>query len=477
MLRAVSTSEPARVDAALPTSEARARVAAPPARLRTLVERAPWRASDVALAALSIYVAHRLSPSYLADPTATPATQVALVHVVATTLAGHAVGLYERPVVRSRSLSGQRAFAAGSIAMLLTLVFFYAVRYRPIGRWVAALGWIGTTGGILLTREGARRVAGGGERRVLFVESSPLVRATVAALETARPGAFHVMTLDAAAAASPALGGREADELVALCAARGIDDVVVPNADAALEPWVRPALGCLALGCRLVTEADFYEETLERVPVEHVPADWLLSRGWDTSDPWREAAKRCTDVIGVLIAVPVALPLVALAALAIVVDDGGAMLFPQTRVGRFGRPFTMWKLRTMKPSAESGSARFTLDRDPRLTRVGRWLRKLRVDELPQLWNVLRGEMSWVGPRPEQAAIVHELERSIPFYAWRHQVRPGITGWAQLKHPYTASLAEARHKLELDLYYIRHRSWALDLGILLRTLTAFAAGAR
>lgn len=447
---------------------------APAPRLSALPERAPWRVLDVTIAAISMYAAHRLSPTYLADPTATPALQVSLVHVGAMLAAGHAVGLYEPAVARSRSLARRRGVAAGTLAVLATLLFFYVVRYAPIGRWIAALGWLGTTGGVLLGRELAHRRGRAAPRVVLFVHEGPLVRATVEALARVGDGAFRVLP---PVHESASRDERAGERLRDLCAAGAVDDLVVPNANDALEPWLRPALGCLELGCRLLTEADFYEEVLERVPVEHVPADWLLSRGWDTSDPWREVAKRATDVAIALAVTPLALPLAAAAALAIRLDDRGPALFPQRRIGRFGQPFTMWKLRTMKAGAEAGSARWTAAGDPRLTRVGRRLRVLRLDELPQLLNVLRGEMSWVGPRPEQPEIVAELERRIPYYAWRHQVRPGLTGWAQLKLPYASSVEEARHKLELDLYYIRHRSWWLDLGIVLRTVTSFARGAR
>lgn len=448
--------------------------AGPAPRLSAHPERVPWQLVDVAIAAASMYAAHRLSPTYLADPAATPAVQVSLVHVVAMLAAGHAVGLYEPAVARSRSLARRRGVAAGTLAILGTLLVFYVVRYAPIGRWIAALGWIGTTAGVVASREVAWRRGGARPRVVLFVGEGPLVRATVEALARVGATSFRVLPWAIEPAASEE---RIAEALRERCAASGVDDLVVPNASGPLEPWLRPALGCLELGCRILTEADFYEEVLERVPVEHVPGAWLLSRGWDTSDPWREIAKRATDVALALAVAPLALPLVTLAALAIRLDDRGPALFPQRRVGRFGQPFTMWKLRTMKPEATPGSARWTRESDPRLTRVGRRLRALRIDELPQLVNVLRGEMSWVGPRPEQAEIVADLERRVPYYAWRHQVRPGITGWAQLRLPYASSVEEARHKLELDLYYIRHRSWWLDLGILLRTATSFAHGAR
>jgi len=151
-------------------------------------------------------------------------------------------------------------------------------------------------------------------------------------------------------------------------------------------------------------------------------------------------------------------------------DSPGSLLLRQTRVGRGGREFLMWKLRTMVPDAERHTGpQWAADDDPRVTRVGRILRKTRLDEAPQLINVLRGEMSLIGPRPERPEFVSELSQTIPFYRTRHVIKPGITGWAQVRYEYGNSEADALVKLQYDLYYIRHRSLALDVVILLRTV--------
>ena len=164
------------------------------------------------------------------------------------------------------------------------------------------------------------------------------------------------------------------------------------------------------------------------------------------------------------------IPVVMLGALCVILDSRGPAFYRQTRTGLYGAPFDILKLRSMRIDAEvDGKAQWAEQDDPRITRVGRVLRKLRIDELPQLWTVLKGEMSFVGPRPERPTFVDELAKKIPYYAERHVVKPGITGWAQINYPYGASIDDARQKLEYDLYYAKNYSPFLDLLILLQTI--------
>jgi exopolysaccharide biosynthesis polyprenyl glycosylphosphotransferase len=175
----------------------------------------------------------------------------------------------------------------------------------------------------------------------------------------------------------------------------------------------------------------------------------------------------------------VSLPVMVAVACAIKLDSRGPALFRQQRVGENGRNFTLNKFRSMRVDAEREGPVWAAPADPRVTRVGRWLRQLRLDELPQFWNVLMGDMSFVGPRPERPEFVERLQRQIPFYMGRHSVKPGITGWAQVRHRYAASVEDSVEKLQYDLYYIKNRSPLLDLVILLSTLQVvlFARGSR
>ena len=169
----------------------------------------------------------------------------------------------------------------------------------------------------------------------------------------------------------------------------------------------------------------------------------------------------------------------ALFALLVKLDSKGPAFYRQSRVGLFGQTFDVIKLRSMRTDAEQGGAQFAQENDPRVTRIGRFIRKVRIDELPQAWTVLKGEMSFVGPRPERPNFVAELEEQLPYYAERHMVKPGITGWAQINYPYGANLADSRHKLEYDLYYAKNYTPFLDLLIMLQTLRVvlWSEGAR
>ncbi|MDB5480544.1 MAG: exopolysaccharide biosynthesis polyprenyl glycosylphosphotransferase [Caulobacteraceae bacterium] len=190
---------------------------------------------------------------------------------------------------------------------------------------------------------------------------------------------------------------------------------------------------------------------------------------------WRRSGKRLFDILVSLAVAPLALPVVIAAGAAILLTMGKPVFFRQVRVGLGGRPFMILKLRTMRPG-EAGGQTATVVGDARVTPLGRWLRRYHLDELPQLWNVLIGEMSLVGPRPEQPALAEAYAREAPAFAYRQLMRPGITGWAQVRAGYAADLAETRVKLVHDLFYLKKCSFALDVEICARTVWALLSGA-
>ncbi|MFP5333376.1 MAG: sugar transferase [Acidimicrobiia bacterium] len=227
-------------------------------------------------------------------------------------------------------------------------------------------------------------------------------------------------------------------------------------------------------GYRIRPLVDVYEEHTGRLAIVH------LAEGWELSTPVQDrqafqAAKRVVDVTLTLLAAPIAIVLGALIWLAIRIDSKGPAIFRQIRVGRDGKHFTLYKFRTMVDGADAEGARFAVIGDDRLTRVGKVLRKVRMDELPQLLNVLKGDLSLVGPRPEQPAFVEEFARSIPFYEHRHLIRPGLTGWAQVNYGYADDMADTIEKLTFDLYYVKHMSPWLDLNILGRSIWTVLSG--
>ena len=185
--------------------------------------------------------------------------------------------------------------------------------------------------------------------------------------------------------------------------------------------------------------------------------------------------KRMLDLSFSIILAISTLPLMLLTAIAIKLDSAGPALYSQERVGENGRVFKIYKFRSMRSDAETGTPVWARDKDDRITRVGRFIRKTRLDELPQLWNVMRGDMSFVGPRPERPFFVEQLAREIPFYLQRHALRPGLTGWAQVKYQYGSTVEDAMEKLRYDLYYIKHLSVFFDLTIVLDTVKVILFG--
>ena len=215
----------------------------------------------------------------------------------------------------------------------------------------------------------------------------------------------------------------------------------------------------------------FLERETGRVDLDSVRPSWLIfSDGFSAGRRISSIAKRLFDLGASALLLLLAAPLIVLAALLVKLESKGPAFFRQSRVGLYGETFDILKLRSMRQDAEAaGKAVWASENDPRITRVGRIIRKLRIDELPQVWTVLKGEMSFVGPRPERPQFVSDLEAQLPFYAERHVIKPGITGWAQINYPYGASLEDARHKLEYDLYYAKNYTPFLDVLILLQTV--------
>jgi sugar transferase (PEP-CTERM system associated) len=229
-------------------------------------------------------------------------------------------------------------------------------------------------------------------------------------------------------------------------------------------------LRCRVSGIPVLSEVGFWEREARRIDIDGHDASWFLCTHGFRYSPIEMLQKRVLDVLIAAALLVLTLPLMLIVALLIRCDSRGPMLYRQERVGLGGRVFTLYKFRSMRQDAEAaGQPRWAAAADPRITRIGRFIRYSRIDELPQLLNVLRGDMSMIGPRPERPYFVEMLAAAIPLYAARHWVKPGITGWAQVNAPYGASVEGAREKLTYDLYYIKRRGFLLDMLILLRTL--------
>jgi exopolysaccharide biosynthesis polyprenyl glycosylphosphotransferase len=271
----------------------------------------------------------------------------------------------------------------------------------------------------------------------------------------------------------PVLG--ELDELPAIVRRHDIDAIVL-TANHHRLPLLEHLLGVGDRTPSLLELSDLYERAFGCVPVEEINAAWFIEALALHRRLQNSLGRRIVDVgVSALAAVALA-PLMLIVALAIKLDTSGSVFYRQVRVGEGGRRFTIIKFRSMRTDAEAaGAPQWAAERDPRITRVGAIIRRFRIDELPQLWNVVRGEMALVGPRPERPELVAEIARQLPFYEPRHLVRPGITGWAQVYAPYAASIEETLEKLSYDLYYVKHQSFATDAGIMLSTLGVMAGG--
>ena len=237
---------------------------------------------------------------------------------------------------------------------------------------------------------------------------------------------------------------------------------------------------CAAHGVKVMSETEFREQRLSRVEIDQLGPDWLQDARAVRAGPLEAALHRLLDLAAGLALLAITLPLLLVTAAAIKLDSRGPVFYRQQRVGRDGRHFMLVKFRSMRVDAEvAGRAVWASQEDPRVTRVGRIIRRARIDEVPQVFNVLRGDMAFVGPRPERPEFVRELRQQIPHYDDRAVVKPGITGWAQVNYPYGASVEDARMKLAYDLYYVRRRSLFLDLLILVATVRVvlFQEGSR
>ena len=261
------------------------------------------------------------------------------------------------------------------------------------------------------------------------------------------------------------------EDIPAIVRRHQVDRVVVSLADARGKLPMQKLLEMKLEGVAFDHLPSVYEEYTGKIAVENLRPSWIIFSGGFRTSTAGAICKRAVDVVLASLVLIATLPVMALIALAVRLTSPGPILYHQQRVGRRGVLFTVHKFRTMREDAEaeSGPVWASKDGDPRLTPVGGWLRRVRFDELPQLVNIIRGEMSLVGPRPERPEFVRELTDQIPYYGQRHVIRPGLTGWAQVRYTYGASTEDALQKLQFDLYYIKNQSLALDLYIMVETI--------
>lgn len=264
-------------------------------------------------------------------------------------------------------------------------------------------------------------------------------------------------------------------DLLEMATQKNIKTIVTaidPHQDSKL---VQSLYQCLPLKISFSDLPSFYEKILGRVPISSIGEIWFLENLTESQKNFYEAIKRILDMLGAFILGLTSLVFYPLIALAIKFDSRGPLFYKQRRIGQDGQIFKVIKFRSMVEEAERNGAQWADRQDRRITKMGRFLRKTRLDELPQLWNIFIGQMSFIGPRPERIEFVQQLEKEIPYYQIRHIVKPGLTGWAQVNFRYGASVEDSIEKLQFELYYIKHRSFILDLSIILKTIKIVLKG--
>jgi len=399
----------------------------------------------------------------------------ALAYATAMSLSMIAVGLYQRGLPFSAGLLVRigLSFFIASVAMS---VIFYTFPDLRVWRGVMIFAMLFTFVGVLGLRSLFFRLTHSETQSTnVLVLGTGRQAEMIAGLEPQQPG-FRVVgyvPVNEQETNIPSERWLPHDRrLIEMVLQHQIDEIVVAPDDRRLRLPVDEILDCKMSGTMVLDLLSFFEKETSRIKLDVLHPSWIFfSDGFQLSGV-AQFSKRILDLVVGLVIFLLAWPLMLMVALAIRLESGGKgpIFFHQVRVGLNGETFRVHKFRSMRTDAEAdGVARWATKNDSRITRVGNFIRKTRLDELPQVFNVLRGEMSLVGPRPERPEFVEQLEREMPFYAERHRVKPGLTGWAQLSYPYGATIEDARNKLEFDLYYVKNASVFLDLIILLETV--------
>lgn len=399
----------------------------------------------------------------------------ATLYALVMSLSLMATGLYQRGLSLTAGFLVRvgLSFLFASMAMSM---LFYAFPDLFLWRGVMAIAMAASLFGILLLRAVYFRMVGpeATHHRVLVLGSGRQAR-MIYDLRGAedRFTAVGFVRMDPEENDVPAECRIDLDQpLLSYIVQHDVDELVVAPDDRRRRLPMQDILDCKMSGIRVMDLLSFFEKEASRVNIDILHPSWIFFSSGFQLGGIGQYAKRLLDIVGALLILILGAPVMLLVAGAILFECSGRgpVFFHQTRVGLNGRPFRLHKFRSMRTDAEAdGVARWASKNDTRVTRVGAVLRKLRLDEMPQAFNILRGEMSLVGPRPERPEFVEQLAADIPFYDERHRVKPGLTGWAQLRYPYGATLEDARMKLQYDLYYVKNASVFLDLVILLETV--------
>jgi sugar transferase (PEP-CTERM system associated) len=393
------------------------------------------------------------------------------------------LGLYQRTTNRLTTETRARAVLSIYLAIPVAYAIYALLPIAAVNRDLIHLSAMSAVFGMLVTRVGATHAPTAKllRRRILVFGTGYQAAAVKRALEHSDPSAeiigfFPGINEDQPQVAPNMILSRE-QSLTDTARNLNADEIVVALSERRGGSMpLRELLDCKLQGIRVLDLASHFEQTLGQIRLDSLYAGWLIFGDGFRQGTFRTAVKRLFDIICASTLIILSLPVMALAALLIVVEDGFPLLYRQERVGLNGRLFNVIKFRSMRRDAEKdGKPIWAQAQDNRATRVGQVIRKLRVDELPQLFSVLKGDMSLVGPRPERPFFVDQLTKEIPFYAVRHSVKPGVTGWAQVRYHYGATVEDSAEKLQYDLYYVKNHSLFLDIVVLFETVGVVLTG--
>jgi sugar transferase (PEP-CTERM system associated) len=393
-----------------------------------------------------------------------------------------ASGLYEP----QNSLSLSRSCARAVFVLLIVLPLAYAIfGLLPAGysREAVQFSVMAGVSALVLRRVylSQRSVITNGRTRILIFGAGPAALIVGNTLRSADPNAVIVGYMpgpnetESAVPASELLASR--GSLTETAISLGVDEIVVALTERRSGSMpLRQLLDCKLAGVKVYDLNTHFEKTLGQIRIDYLSASWLIFGDGFNQGAWRTFVKRAFDIVCAALLFIVAAPIMAITAVLIKLESAGPVFYRQERVGLNGRTFPVIKFRSMRTDAEKdGKPRWAAANDDRITRVGHVIRRLRIDELPQIFNVLRGDMSLVGPRPERPYFVEQLTQRIPFYAVRHSVKPGVTGWAQVRYAYGATVEDSQEKLQFDLYYVKNHTLFLDLVVLLETVGVVLTG--
>ncbi|MET0209362.1 MAG: TIGR03013 family XrtA/PEP-CTERM system glycosyltransferase [Burkholderiaceae bacterium] len=394
-----------------------------------------------------------------------------------------ASGLYQQSHKRSLTQSCARAL----FALLIGLPLAYGL-FSLIPTDVSHRELLTTTAMLAVALVMVHRVyaahsgaQGAGRAKILIFGTGHAALAVSDSLRAADPHAHIVGFLPGPNDVDPQVPDhmviRGSDSLTEAAMRLGVDEIVVALSERRGGSMpLRQLLDCKLYGIRVVDLATYFEKTLAQIKISHVHAGWLIFGDGFNQGVMRSAVKRVFDMLSSLVLLVVTAPVMAVTAILIKLESPGPVFYTQERVGMNGSTFKVIKFRSMRQDAEKdGRPQWATKNDNRVTRVGNFIRKVRIDELPQLINVIRGEMSMVGPRPERPFFVDELVAQIPYYAVRHSVKPGVTGWAQVRYEYGSTIEDSLEKLQYDLYYVKNHTLFLDLLIMLETVAVVLTG--